>query len=133
MIKSNQWAIITLERMSSKAEIFIFSDLFNKVKDLIHENKMIFVTGKLSNRQSEYDDVVKIIADDIIEIKRVRDKLSRHINIKFSYEQSNKDILSKVYSIANSHKGHCRFVLNIESSSGYCQRVVSNDLNVVLL
>ena len=128
--RNNQWAIITLERMSSKAEIFIFSDLFNKVKDLIHDNKMIFVTGKLSNRQSEYDDVVKIIADDIIEIKRVRDKLSRHINIKFSYEQSNKDMLSKVYSIANSHKGHCRFVLNIESSSGYCQRVVSNDLNV---
>ena len=36
--RNNQWAIITLERMSSKAEIFIFSDLFNKVKDLIHEN-----------------------------------------------------------------------------------------------
>ncbi len=128
--RNNQWAIITLERMSSKAEIFIFSDLYNQVKDLIHENSLIFVSGKLSNRQSEYDDVLKIIADDIIDIKRVRDKLSRHINVKLSYNQGNKDILSKIHSIAHSNKGHCRFVLNIESSTGYIQRMVSNDLNV---
>ena len=128
--RNNQWAIITLERMSSKAEIFIFSDLYNQVKDLIHENSLIFVSGKLSNRQSEYDDVLKIIADDIIDIKRVRDKLSRHINVKLSYNQGNKDILSKIHSIAHSNKGHCRFVLNIESSTGYIQRIVSNDLNV---
>ena len=128
--RNNQWAIITLERMSSKAEVFIFSDLFNQVKDLIHENSMIFVTGKLSNRQSEYDDVIKIIADDVIDIKRVRNKLSRHINIKLSYDKANKEILSKIHNIAKSSKGHCRFILNIESSTGYVQRVVSNDLNV---
>ena len=128
--RNNQWAIITLERMSSKAEVFIFSDLFNQVKDLIHENSMIFVTGKLSNRQSEYDDVIKIIADDVIDIKRVRNKLSRHINIKLSYDKANKETLSEIHRIAKSSKGHCRFILNIESSSGYMQRVVSNDLNV---
>ena len=128
--RNNQWAIITLERMSSKAEVFIFSDLFNQVKDLLHENSMIFVTGKLSNRQSEYDDVIKIIADDIIDIKRVRDKLSRHINVKLSYDKASKEILSKIHNIAKSSKGHCRFILNIESSNGYVQRVVSNDLNV---
>ena len=128
--RNNQWAIITLERMSSKAEVFIFSDLFNQVKDLIHENSMIFVTGKLSNRQSEYDDVIKIIADDVMDIKRVRNKLSRHINIKLSYDKANKETLSEIHRIAKSSKGHCRFILNIESSSGYMQRVVSNDLNV---
>ena len=128
--RNNQWAIITLERMSSKAEVFIFSDLFNQVKDLINENSMIFVTGKLSNRQSEYDDVIKIIADDVIDIKRVRNKLSRHINIKLSYDKANKETLSEIHRIAKSSKGHCRFILNIESSSGYMQRVVSNDLNV---
>ena len=116
--RNNQWAIITLERMSSKAEVFIFSDLFNKVKDLLDENSMIFVTGKLSNRQSEYDDVIKIIADDVIDIKQVRNKLSRHINVKFSYDKASKEILSKIHSIAKSRKGHCRFILNIESSNG---------------
>ena len=113
-----------------KIFFFIFSDLFNQVKDLLHENSMIFVTGKLSNRQSEYDDVIKIIADDVIDIKRVRDKLSRHINVKLSYDKASKEILSQVHSIAKSSKGHCRFILNIESSNGYVQRVVSNDLNV---
>ena len=73
---------------------------------------------------------LKIIADDVIDIKRVRDKLSRHINVKLSYDKASKEILSQVHSIAKSSKGHCRFILNIESSNGYMQRVVSNDLNV---
>ena len=38
--------------------------------------------------------------------------------------------LRTLKSITNSNKGHCRFVLNIESSTGYVQRVVSNDLHV---
>jgi DNA polymerase-3 subunit alpha len=128
--RNNQWAIITLERMSSKAEIFIFSDLFDRIKDLIYDNSMIFVTGKLSNRQSEYDDVLKVIADDVIDIKKVRNKLSRHINIKIGYDQNNKEILSKIHSLATSNKGNCRFVLNIESSTGYVQRIASSELNV---
>jgi len=128
--RNNQWAIITLERMSSKAEIFIFSDLFDRIKDLIYDNSMIFVTGKLSNRQSEYDDVLKVIADDVIDIKKVRDKLSRHINVKIAYDQGNKEILSQIHSLATSNKGNCRFVLNIESSTGYVRRIASSELNV---
>jgi len=128
--RNNQWAIITLERMSSKAEIFIFSDLFDRIKDLIYDNSMIFVTGKLSNRQSEYDDVLKVIADDVIDIKKVRDKLSRHINVKIPYDQGNKEILSQIHSLATSNKGNCRFVLNIESSTGYVRRIASSELNV---
>jgi len=128
--RNNQWAIITLERMASKAEIFIFSDLYDRVKELIHDNSMIFVIGKLSNRQSEYDDVLKVIANDVIDIKKVRNKLSRHINVKLRYDQRNKNILSNIHSIAESHKGSCRFVLNVESSTGFVQRIASSDLNV---
>ena len=73
--------------MKSKAEIFVFSDLYNLKKDLLEENSMVFVTGKLSNRQSEDDDVLKIIADDIIDISRVRSKLSKHIHVKINYNQ----------------------------------------------
>ena len=70
--------------MKYKAEIFVFSDLYSSKKDILEDNSLVFIIGKLSNRQSDEDDVLKIIADDIIDLKRVRNKLSKHIHIKIS-------------------------------------------------
>ena len=128
--RNNQWAILTLERLTSKAEIFIFSENYNRIKDLITENNIVFIRGKLSNRQTEYDDVLKIIADDVIDMKKVRQKLSRHIHIKVPYTQLDKNILSSVRILAEQNKGQCRFVINVEASSGYMQKIVSDDLYV---
>ena len=128
--RNNKWAIVTLDRMFAKSEVFIFSDLYNKIHHLLEENKLIFVSGKLSNRQSEDDNVLKIIADDVIGIKDARNKFSRHINIKIPYDSSNAQLLKAIKSLVSSNLGHCRFVINIESSNGYMQRIVSQDMNV---
>ena len=128
--RNNQWAIVTLDRFSSRSEIFIFSDLYNSKKDLIQENGIVFVSGKLSNRQSDEDDVLKIIADDIVDIRNVRDKFSKHIHVKISYDQNDPKILNSIKSLAETHKGRCRFILNVEASNGYIQKLVSQDLNV---
>ena len=128
--RNNKWSIVTLDRLSSKAEIFIFSDLYNKINHLIHDNKLIFVVGKLSNRQAEDDNILKIIADDVIDMKDVRHKFSRHINVKIPYDKDNKELLESIKSLVSSNLGTCRFIINIESSTGYMQRMVSKDLNV---
>ena len=39
-------------------------------------------------------------------------------------------MLNSIKSLAESHKGSCRLILNIETSSGYMQKIVSQDLNV---
>ena len=128
--KNNQWAIVTLDRMSSRTELFIFHDLYEQKKDLIKDNALLFVIGKLSNRQSEDDDILKIIAEDIVDMKQVRSKFSKHIHIKIEYNQNDSAMLNSIKSLAESHKGSCRLILNIETSSGYIQKIVSQDLNV---
>ncbi len=128
--RNNKWAIVSLDRMLSKCEIFIFSDLYNKIHHLLHENKLIFISGKLSNRQSEEDNVLKIIAEDAIDIKDARNKFSRHINIKIPYDNNSTELLKTIKSLVSSNPGHCRFVINVESSNGYIQKIVSQDINV---
>ena len=128
--RNNQWAIITLERMSSKAEIFVFHDLYDNKKSLIKENNIIFVSGKISNRQSSEDDVLKIIANDIIEMKSIRSKMTKHIHIKLTYNQTSKELIDNMKSLISEYSGNCRFVLNLESSSGHCHKVVSDQYYV---
>ena len=90
----------------------------------------LFISGKLSNRQTDDDDVLKIIADDIIDMKKARNKFSRHIHIKIPYDSNNKELLKSIKSLVTSHSGECRFIINAETSSGYMQKIVSQDLNV---
>ena len=127
--RNNQWAIVTLDRMNSRSEIFIFNDLYEQKKDLIQDNGLLFIIGKLSNRQSD-DNVLKIIADDIVDMKQARSKFSKHIHIKIEYSQTSESILNSIKELAESNRGRCRLILNIEASSGYIQKVVSRDLNV---
>ena len=63
-------------------------------------------------------------------MKKARDKFSRHVNITIPYNIKDKSILESVQSLAQSNAGRCRFIINIETSSGYLQRVVSQNLNV---
>tara|TARA_Y100000994_G_scaffold40800_1_gene31703 strand:+ start:8028 stop:11462 length:3435 start_codon:yes stop_codon:yes gene_type:complete len=128
--RNNQWAIVTLDRMSSRSEIFVFNDLYEKKKDLIHENALLFISGKLSNRQADGDDILKIIADDIIPMSTARSKFSKYIHVKIAYDKKDESILNSIKSLTKSYKGHCRFILNIETSAGYIHKVVSQDINV---
>ncbi len=59
--KGEQMAFADLEDVNSIIEILIFPALFAKYKDLMAEEKVLLVTGKLS----EKDGVPKFIADDI--------------------------------------------------------------------
>ena len=63
-------------------------------------------------------------------MKQVRAKFSKHIHIKIEYNQNDTSMLNSIKLLAESHKGNCRFILNIETSSGYIQKLVSQNLNV---
>ena len=43
---------------------------------------------------------------------------------------NNPEILNKIKSITESYKGNCRLIINIETSSGYMQKIVSQNINI---
>ena len=59
-------------------------------------------------------------------MKSVRSKLSKHINIKITFDMKNQGIIDSIKSLISEFSGNCRFILNVESSSGHCHRIVSD-------
>ncbi|MBX3044731.1 MAG: DNA polymerase III subunit alpha [Candidatus Kapabacteria bacterium] len=59
--KENEIAFCFVEDFSGKAELLIWSDTYSKFKHLIKEDAIVYVSGKLS----EKDDVIKIVVNDI--------------------------------------------------------------------
>lgn len=53
-----------LEDLSAKTEIVVFPNLLERNPDALQENKIVFVAGRVDNRNNE----IKIVADDVQEI-----------------------------------------------------------------
>src|SRR3989338_10827482 len=53
-----------LEDLTAKAEVVIFPNLLEKNPGALQENKIIFVAGRVDNRNGE----IKLVADDVQEI-----------------------------------------------------------------
>lgn len=53
-----------LEDLTAKAEVVVFPNLLDRNPDALQENKIVFVAGRVDNRNGE----IKIIADDVQEI-----------------------------------------------------------------
>lgn len=67
MTKKNElMTFLTVEDLYGDAEIIVFPRLFSKVREIIHEDAIIMIRGKL--QVSEQDDHPKIIAEDIKEV-----------------------------------------------------------------
>jgi DNA polymerase-3 subunit alpha len=61
--KGEQMAFIDLEDLSGMIEVLVFPTLFSKYKDLLVEEKILIISGKLSDK----DGVPKFLADDVKE------------------------------------------------------------------
>ncbi len=61
--KNDQMAFIDLEDTTSSIEVVVFPSVYNKAKDLIVEEKLLLIMGKLSDKDGE----PKFLADDIKE------------------------------------------------------------------
>jgi DNA polymerase III subunit alpha len=62
--KGELMAFITVEDLTNSIEVLVFPSLFQKVKDIIFEEKIILISGKLSSKDGE----LKLLADDIKEL-----------------------------------------------------------------
>ena len=80
--RNREMAFLDMDCLGGRAEIVVFSDCYESHGRLINEQDVVFVKGKPSEG-SDFSDL-KILADEIISVENVRDRLSQCLNIKFT-------------------------------------------------
>jgi DNA polymerase-3 subunit alpha len=125
--KNNQMAFFNLDSLGGQAEILTFSDTYERYKDLIEENQIIFVSGKPTD-QSDFSDL-KVIVDKIVPLEQCRDLLSRRVNILLSPDSAEEIDLDKLHSLAKLYRGSCSLVFHI-SNGQLRQRILAQNIRV---
>ena len=128
--RNNQWAITTLDCLSGTAEIFAFSNIYQKYSNLLIEDTKIFIQGKPSDRGDDDPLKPKIIVDNIWLLKDIRNNLTRTINIKIPYSCQDPNMLESIKDIAKAFSGNYPLVLYLEDSNQNLDKVRFSEIRV---
>ncbi len=127
--KNKQWAILTLTGRTGQAEVFVFAKQYSRLADRIQTDAPVFVKGVLSKRNGD-EEVLKILADDIIPINQARQFFSHNINIRLKGDISDKNIPDSILKLVSQNGGNCSLIFHLVRSKGSVQRIRAGKISV---
>ena len=126
--KNQQMAFFNLDCLGGQAEAIIFHDAFDKYKEIIKDNNIVFLVGHTST-QNDFADL-KLIVDEVVPINHAKKVLKlNEVNIRLP-KNSSKDLMNDIVDLANQNKGDHAFVVHIPSQEGEERKIISKKIKV---
>ncbi len=130
--KGKTMAFFKLECLGGSADITIFSDGFEKYRTDIFNDNLVFIQGKPST-DSDFSDL-KMLADEIVPITKVRDYYSKRINLRINPDDHTTEQVEQLHDLATQYKGKCGLMFHVPNGKGNGKgkekRIISHNLKV---
>jgi len=94
--KNNTMAFATLEDYSGILETIIFSDSYEKYREILEVDRMILVTGRLSTREGESP---KVIVNEVVPLEKLGERFNCQLVIKVDKSCSDNTIETALNSL----------------------------------
>ncbi len=117
--KAEKMAIFSLEDLNNFVEVLAFPRTFAKFPDMIKEDSLVYVCGKVNRREEE----PKIIAEDIIPLEKVKEKYTRSVLIKLSTTGLEESMMKRVKFCIQKFGGKVPVMIDLFSPEGRKIRV----------
>jgi len=104
--RGDRMAFISLSDQNARIEVAVFSDVYQKYRDLIVKDALLVVEGEAS--VDEYSGGYKISANKIFTITQARELYAKYLLIDFvgSTTQKNQDLSGEIKSLSNVLRPH---------------------------
>ncbi|QXM06467.1 DNA polymerase III subunit alpha [Crassaminicella indica] len=116
---NNMMAFITLEDLFGSVEVLVFPKIFDKYINLLYEDSVVIIEGKISMRE---DEEPKIIAEKILPLMKKKDgedfkKENQKLYLKISKGKDVNAVFKKIKPILTSYKGNVPVYLYLEEGN----------------
>ena len=112
----SRFAVMRLEDIESNIECLVFSQTYEKIKDLLIENKPVFVLGNVNSNSEEESN--KITVENLLPIESVPLEYTKEIHIALHEASAKDDTLEKLRDICREHPGETLTILRITCTDG---------------
>ncbi|MFN9031144.1 MAG: DNA polymerase III subunit alpha [Betaproteobacteria bacterium] len=128
--RRGRMGVIVLDDGSAQLELMVFAELFDRRRNLLKEDTLVFVTGRV--RFDEFNQRVSVSADDVMDVAEARAKSSARLQIDMESSDGSGDVARlksvllsyRVCHAANAGNSEDHRAGAIASSAGGCRIVL---------
>jgi len=119
-------AVFTLEDLQGQVEVVTFPEVLNRYADLVKDDAVIFVKGKLDFRRERPN----ILASELIPIGQIREKVAAKVRIRLNAPDVTEKKIAEIKSICQHHKGKSPVLVAIRTEKGMVRAAADKALSV---
>ena len=122
----SKMAVFTLEDLQGQVEVVMFPDVLNEFSDVLVQDAIIFVKGKLDYRRERPN----VLASELIRLEDVREKLAAKVKIGLDAREVTKEKVAMIKSICRHHKGKSPVYVAVRTPKGKVYAAADKELSV---
>ncbi|MCK4998865.1 MAG: hypothetical protein KAS23_04990, partial [Anaerohalosphaera sp.] len=108
-------AVFVLEDLQGSCEVVLFPKSLEKNAELLEVDKIVFVKGKVDSSRENSN----VIADELIDISEVSDKLSARVQIKMSTMDVTDERINSIRSVCETYRGKSPLHISLLTNDGH--------------
>jgi DNA polymerase-3 subunit alpha len=106
----NPFAFVMLEDFTGSAESLVFSEPYEQYSELLREDNMVLLKGRLSKREG---DTPKVIAQEFMPLSEVRRRLTARMHLLL-VSGEDTDLADEALNVLKKHPGNVPVFLHVE-------------------
>jgi len=122
----SKMAVLVLEDLQGQVEVVLFPETLKKFADILTEDKVLFVRGKVDCRREKPN----VFAEELIELEQITARLAAKVRIDFQAENVTKEKIAAIKGICLHHKGKSPVCVSIETDTGRVYATANKKLSV---
>ena len=111
--RNRAMAFFEMDCFGGTVEVIAFSDCFEKYENLIEEDAVIFINGKMADDTNFSD--LKVMADKIVSVENAREYFSRKLIISLAAQNVSPDDIEDLYEFARRFPGDCNLLFHLSN------------------
>ncbi len=101
-------AFLKLEDLKGKAEVTVFPDLFERKAELLHEDSLIYLFGRVERRGGR----TQVIAEEILPLEEAASRHELHLLLPLDGDEA---LIERLRELLQKHRGRTPLYLHLEA------------------
>ena len=111
--RNRAMAFFEMDCFGGNVEVIAFSDCFEKYENLIEEDAVIFINGKMADDTNFSD--LKVMADTIVSVENAREYFSRKLVINLKSQNISPEDVEDLYEFSKRYPGECNLLFHLSN------------------
>ncbi len=125
--RNKQMSFFTLNGLDGSVEALTFSTTFEKYKEYITNDALVFMEGKISKRS---DEDVKVLVNKVIPLEEAQNEYAREVHVAFDPNTVPDGNVNEMQNLARRYSGTCNLIFHLREGEKRERQMLARNIRV---